>query len=168
MGLLFGVPGIESPELDRVVMQRADELNIPQHIRLMGFRRPIEPWMQAVDVLLVPAVREPSGRTLIEAMLLGTPVVATDDGGNREAIEDGVTGFLVRPDQPESFVSPVYSMLTHPEHRKRILEAARDRAQATYGVEKHVRELTTIYQRLARPRRSAFDKWRKPVRRTIS
>ena len=97
MGLLFGVPGVESPHLDRAVMQRAEELNIAKHIRLMGFRRPIEPWMQALDVLLVPAVREPFGRTLIEAMFLGTPVVATDDGGNREAIENDVTGFLVPP-----------------------------------------------------------------------
>ncbi|TGQ42032.1 glycosyltransferase [Mesorhizobium sp. M00.F.Ca.ET.216.01.1.1] len=158
MGLLFGVPGMETPQLDQMVMQRAEELNIGKHIRLMGFRHPIEPWMQAVDVLLVTAVREPFGRTLIEAMFLGTPVVATDDGGNREAIENGVTGFLVPPDRPECFVEPVYSMLTDAELRSRITAAASDRAFATYGVETHVGELTAIYQRLVRPRGYLRDK----------
>ena len=49
--------------------------------------------MSGTEILLVPAVREPFGRTLIEAMLLGTPVVATDSGGNREAIVDEMNGF---------------------------------------------------------------------------
>ena len=149
MGLLFGVPGVESPHLDRAVMQRAEELNIAEHIRLMGFRRPIEPWMQALDVLLVPAVREPFGRTLIEAMFLGTPVVATDDGGNREAIENDVTGFLVPPDQPESFVEPIHLLLTDLPLRQRIVEAARSEVFASHNVENHVNRLTAIYEEVA-------------------
>jgi glycosyltransferase involved in cell wall biosynthesis len=150
MGLLFGVPGIESPDLDRAVMQRAEELNIAKHIRLMGFRSPIEPWMQAVDVLLVPAVREPFGRTLIEAMFLGTPVVATDDGGNREAIKNDVTGFLVPPDLPESFVEPVHLLLTDLPLRQRIVEAARSEVFASHNIENHVNRLTAIYENLRR------------------
>ena len=81
--------------------------------------------MQALDVLLVPAVREPFGRTLIEAMFLGTPVVATDDGGNREAI--GGDRGLVPPDQPESFVETIHLLLTDLPLRQRIVEAARSR-----------------------------------------
>ena len=115
----------------------------------MGFRRPIEPWMQALDVLLVPAVREPFGRTLIEAMFLGTPVVATDDGGNREAIENDVTGFLVPPDQPESFVEPIHLLLTDLPLRQRIVEAARSEVFASHNVENHVNRLTAIYEDVA-------------------
>lgn len=150
MGLLFGVPGKEAPELDRLVLQRAKELGVADRIRLMGFRSPIEPWMQAVDALLVPAVREPFGRTLIEAMLLETPVIATDDGGNSEAIEDGVTGLLVPPDRPESFVEPIYSMLTDEELRNRIVATAADQASLIFGTDTHVREVSAIYQRLYR------------------
>lgn len=150
MGLLFGVPGKEAPHLDQAVLQRAEALGVADLIRLMGFRYPVEPWMQAVDVLLVPAIREPFGRTLIEAMFLGTPVVATDDGGNPEAIEHGVTGILVPPEQPEAFVEPVYRLLADMDHRVRLVEAARTRAYASYGVETHVARLTAIYEALLR------------------
>ncbi|WP_265518334.1 glycosyltransferase family 4 protein [Nitratireductor luteus] len=146
MGLLFGAPGTESPELGQAVTQRAEALGIGSRIRLMGFRSPVEPWMQAIDILLITAVREPFGRTLIEAMFLGTPVVATDDGGNPEAIEHGVTGLLVPPEAPERFVEPVHSLLTDRGYRSRITRAARECAYASYGVETHARELMAIYR----------------------
>ncbi|MCT7376916.1 glycosyltransferase family 4 protein [Chelativorans salis] len=145
VGLLFGAPGTDTPDLGRAVTQRAEALGIGERIRLMGFRTPAEPWMQAIDVLLIPAVREPFGRTVIEAMLLGTPVVATDDGGNPEAIEHGVTGLLVPPEEPERFVDPVHALLTDHDYRNRIADAARRRAFASYGVETHVRKVMAIY-----------------------
>jgi glycosyltransferase involved in cell wall biosynthesis len=155
MGLLFGVPGREAPNLDQAVLQRAQALGIGDHIRLMGYRQPVEPWMQAIDVLLVPAVREPFGRTLIEAMFLGTPVVATDDGGNPEAIEHGVNGILVRPETPDAFVEPIHRLITDLGYRCSLVEAAHSRACATYDVETHVARLTAIYQRLRRRADSA-------------
>ncbi|BCP53908.1 glycosyl transferase [Kaistia sp. 32K] len=150
MGLLFGVPGREAPRLGEAVLGRASALGIEGRIRLMGYRQPVEPWMQAMDILLVPAVREPFGRTLIEAMFLGTPVVATRDGGNPEAIEHDVNGILVPLEQPEAFVEPIFRLLTDPDHRRRIVETARARAHATYNVETHVARLTAIYQALCR------------------
>jgi glycosyltransferase involved in cell wall biosynthesis len=116
----------------------------------MGYRQPVEPWMQAIDVLLVPAVREPFGRTLIEAMFLGTPVVATDDGGNPEAIEHGVNGILVPAETPDAFVEPIYRLITDLGYRIRLVEAAHSGAYATYNVETHVARLTAIYQTLRR------------------
>jgi glycosyltransferase involved in cell wall biosynthesis len=151
MGLLFGVPGKEEPDLDKAVLCRAQERGIGDRIRLMGYRDPPEPWMQAIDVMLVPAVREPFGRTLVEAMFLGTPVVATDDGGNPEAIEHGVNGILVPPDEPGAFVAPVHRLLTDPVHRAEIVEAARTRAHADYDVDGHVAGLMAVYEKLRRP-----------------
>lgn len=148
MGLLFGVVGKEAPDLDGAVMRRAEALGIGDRVRLMGYRDPVEPWMRAVDVMLVPAVREPFGRTLIEAMFLGTPVVATNDGGNPEAIEHGVNGLLVPTDQAEAFVPPIHRLLTDAAYRARMVEAARSRAHADYDVEGHVHGLMAIYEKL--------------------
>src|SRR3546814_9556362 len=86
-GLLFG--GTLQPGLDKAVLERAARLGIADRIRLMGFRHPSAPWMAACDALLVTAVEEPFGRTLIEAMLLRTRVVAANSGGNPEAIRHG-------------------------------------------------------------------------------
>lgn len=154
MGLLFGAPNLREPKYDEKVRQRAEELGVGDAVRLMGFRQPIEPYIHAVDMLLVPAVREPFGRTLIEAMYLGTPVVATRDGGNPEAIEDGVNGVLVPPDRPESFVEPIYKLRNDPKFRESIVRAAEKRAHASYGVDVHVNKITDIYDRLLGGRKS--------------
>lgn len=148
MGLLFGSVGQESLDMDRRVMRRAAELGIADRIRLMGFQTPVDPWLSAVDVLLVPAVREPFGRTLIEAMFLGTPVIAVDDGGNSEAIDHGRTGILVPPGTPTAFVSPIHRLLTDSSFRDEITHNARRNAVASYGTATHVSRVLEIYRSL--------------------
>ena len=61
---------------------------------------------------MVPAIDEPFGRTLIEAMLIGTPVVATASGGNVEAIRDGRNGLLVPPEDAEALAIACRSLLS--------------------------------------------------------
>src|SRR3546814_15383639 len=79
IGLLFGSPLEDG--LDQAVIARAAELGVSDLIRMIGFRHPSEPWMAACDALLVPAVAEPFGRTLIEEMVLETSVIAANSGG---------------------------------------------------------------------------------------
>jgi glycosyltransferase involved in cell wall biosynthesis len=146
--VLFGRPAPGGPALDQAVLDRARELGIADRVHLMGFRQPVEPWLKAVDILAVPALNEPFGRTLIEAMLLGTPVVATRHGGNPEAITDGVNGFLVEPGDPVAFVDPVRRLLSDPELYQKISETAREMALHNYGTEKHVAAITDIYKLL--------------------
>ena len=151
--VLFGHPPPDGTHLDRATEERARALGVADRVHLMGFRRPVEPWMRAVDLLLVPALDEPFGRTLIEAMLLGTPVVATRHGGNPEAIESGVDGVLVDPHDPAGFAAPVLRLLDDGLEHMRIARNARARALARYGTEAHVEAIARIYDRLlAEPR----------------
>ncbi len=147
-GLLFGKSAPDGPQLEDAVRSRADELGIGDRIHLMGFRQPIEPYMCAVDALLVPALNEPFGRTLIEAMMLGTPVVATNHGGNREAIEDGRTGFLVEAENPNAFIAPVHHLMSDSDCWRHISEAARHWSLSSFGLAKHVEMITEIYENL--------------------
>lgn len=150
MGLLFGESAPGGPKLELAVMDRAAELGISESIKLMGFRRPIDRFMAGVDVKLVPAVSEPFGRTLIESMMLGTPVVATDHGGNPEAILHGKTGFLVAPEDSEAFVQPIHALLTDRELWERISADARRDALSRFSVESHVNSIVQIYDSLMR------------------
>lgn len=147
-GLVFG--GLEKggPPLDRDAEQLALKLGISDRIHLMGHRSPVAPYMSAIDALLVPAINEPFGRTLIEAMLLRTPVIATDHGGNREAITDGKNGFLVPSMQPECFVEPLSRLLTDRAEWQRISEFAEREARSKYGVAGHVAGITHLYHRM--------------------
>lgn len=147
VGLIFGVP-VEDATADRTAEAYARGLGIGDRIRFMGYQSPVDVWMSATDILLVPSVREPFGRTLIEAMLLGTPVVATTSGGNSEAIIDGVNGVLVPPDDPHAFVEPVYRLLSDPTQWTRIAESARDRALLRFSAATHVGSISDLYASL--------------------
>ena len=114
----------------------------------MGIQYPIEPWMAGLDVLVAPAVNEPFGRTLVEAMLCGTPVVAADDGGHREIIRHGETGLLVRPDDPAAFADAVASLLANPRLARAIVGEGKIEALAKYSVEAHVERIQAIYDSL--------------------
>jgi glycosyltransferase involved in cell wall biosynthesis len=67
--------------------------------------------MRHLDVLVLPAHRERSGTVLAEAMAVGTPVVATRIDGLPEVVQDGVTGLLVEPGDPEALATAVLRVL---------------------------------------------------------
>lgn len=147
-GLLFGGTLGPHSTLDSDCARAAAERGMDDVIHMMGFRSPIDRYMAGTDVKLVTALNEPFGRTLIESMHVGTPVVATRHGGNVEAIEDGVTGFLVEPENPAAFVQPVLKLLQDPACHDRVTAAARRDVASKYGRDIHVRAISAIYDRL--------------------
>lgn len=82
--------------------------------------------MRHLDVLVAPSRREPFGTVVAEAMAVGTPVVASAVDGLREVVEDGVTGRLVAPGDPEALAAAVLEVLAA---RDRMGAAARDSAR---------------------------------------
>lgn len=144
IGLIFGHE--EKPGQMAWLQQVIAECSAGDIIRIMGFRRPVETWLAGSDVLLVPAVAEPFGRTLIEAMLIGTPVVAAASGGNIEAIEHGRTGILAAPDQPSELAAALASLLLDPELAGRIAQRARREALLKFDTDTHVRGVEAVYR----------------------
>lgn len=144
VGLMFGEEF--EPGQQALIEQRIRQLGLEDHVRLMGFRRPIEPWLAGSDLLVVPAVDEPFGRTLIEAMLLGTPVIAAASGGNLEAIRDAKTGILAPPDQPIEFAAKIARLMLDPARMRSIAVQAQAEASEKFSVDRHVQEITAIYR----------------------
>ena len=73
----------------------ADNLKISHHVTFTGFRRDVMKILHASDICVVPSLREGFSLTLLEAMSSEKPIVATDVGGNGEAIENGISGIIV-------------------------------------------------------------------------
>ncbi|TJV39090.1 MAG: glycosyltransferase family 4 protein [Mesorhizobium sp.] len=145
VGCVFGNSPAGSHDLEFAARALCAERGLDRIVRFMGFRSPIEPFLAATDVLVVPAIGEPFGRTLIEAMFLGTPVVATDHGGNPEAIENGRTGFLVAPEDTKAFMEPLRRLLSDPSLWARISQAARKQACFSYSTQQHVEKVMEVY-----------------------
>lgn len=116
--------------------------------RLMGPRYPIEPYIAGFDVLVAPAVAEGLGRTLVEAMMVGTPVVAGKDGGHCEVIEHEKTGFLTDPDNSKAFAENVCTVLAEPANTQRMAEAAVASVRERFSVEKHVTQIEAVYEQV--------------------
>ena len=155
-GLMFGVP---REPWGGEVRARIEAEGLGGRIRIAGFRHPPEPMLAGADVLIAPAINEGYGRTLVEAMQVGTPVIASAHGGHLDVLEDGVTGFLVPPGDHAAFAAAVLRLLGDDSEHARIAAAATARARSAYSVSAHVAAITRAYDDLlgrdARRRRPA-------------
>jgi glycosyltransferase involved in cell wall biosynthesis len=152
VGCVFGISPAGRIDLEPAMRARAVSLGLGETVHFMGFRSPIEPYLAATDILLVPAMGEPFGRTLIEAMFLGTPVVATRHGGNPEAIQNDRTGFLVEPENAKAFVEPIARLLADPGTWMRISRTAAIHVHSAFSSAHHAEQVERVYDRALRKR----------------
>jgi L-malate glycosyltransferase len=111
--------------LGRLVAQ----LGLQDRVRFLGPREDVPTVLAALDVLLMPSWEEPFGLVMVEAMAVGTPVVATSVGGPPEVIADGVSGRLAPPDRPDLWAAAITDLLADARGRDRMAETARDAAR---------------------------------------
>jgi glycosyltransferase involved in cell wall biosynthesis len=88
---------------------------------------------------------EPFGRVILEAMLLGKPVIGAAAGGVPELITDGETGFLVPPGDADALADRLTILLCDEALRRAIGERARAWARTRFSLARHVAEMTDLY-----------------------
>ena len=104
---------------------------------------------RAAAVVAVPSVwPEPLSRVLLEAMRFGRAVVATRVGGSPELVEDGVTGLLVPPRDPDALAGAVVALLRDPARCARLGAAAANRTVTELDEGRLVTELLDAYERV--------------------
>lgn len=145
----FVVVGDERRWTFKELQKQAISLGLENQVYFLGFRVPIEPILASLDVLIAPGVDDAFGRTLVEAMLVGTPVMAADSGGHREIIQNGRTGFLVPPEDPGAFASAAVDLLKGSETWHDVSDTARCFSQDHFSIRAHVDEMVSLYSKLA-------------------
>jgi glycosyltransferase involved in cell wall biosynthesis len=129
---------------------RAAEAGLDGRLLFMGFRHPVEDWMAGCDAVLAPSVWEAFGRTPVEAMLAGVPVVAAAAAGHAEMIRDGENGLLVPRDDAQAMAVAVAGLLNDPEATSAMTARARAWAEETFSPARHVQEMVALYAELGR------------------
>jgi glycosyltransferase involved in cell wall biosynthesis len=148
----FVMFGRDADHTVRDVQQRALDMGIHWATALPGFRQPVEANIACLDLLLAPAPREPFGRALVEAIILGTPVVATRGAGHSEIIGAWGGGLLTNHDDTPQMVAQLCSdVLATPDHY-RLPEARRIEIAASLSPRAHAERILGIYSRATRPR----------------
>jgi len=107
---------------------RVAELGLTQAVIMAGLQSNIPEWMQAMDVFVHAADREPFGIVIIEAMALGKPVIAGNAGGPTEIITHGVHGLLTPFGDADALAAAVLRYLNDSGLAHRLGQAARERA----------------------------------------
>ena len=100
----------------------------------------------AADVFVLPSLAEGLSNSLLEAMASGLAVLASRVGGNAEAVIDGTTGFLFRPDSVEEIQAQTLKFLEHPRLAEEMGRAARKRVEEFYSIDKTAARYETIYR----------------------
>jgi glycosyltransferase involved in cell wall biosynthesis len=101
--------------------------------------------MATLDLLVFSSLSEGVPYSLLEAMSLGVPVVATAVGGLSEIIEDGVTGLLVQPKDPEALAQACLALLNNPWRRQQMATASRQRCASHFSDLRMAEAIRRIY-----------------------
>jgi N,N'-diacetylbacillosaminyl-diphospho-undecaprenol alpha-1,3-N-acetylgalactosaminyltransferase len=113
-----------------------------------GWQNDVIPWLAITDVFVLPSYREGTPVTVLEAMAMGLPVVATDVAGCREAVVSGETGFLVPPRNVDELVGAIRKLVEDPALRRRMGQAGRARVVQHFAVERIVEQYLDLYVEL--------------------
>lgn len=139
--LVVGEPGPE----ERPVRELAARLGVEHVVTLAGERADVADLIAAADVLAHPSSREALGLVIVEAMALGTPVVATAVGGVPTVVTDGETGLLVPPGDAAALAAAIERLLDDEALRHRLATAARAVYEQRFTVDRMVDAYASLY-----------------------
>ena len=123
------------------------EHGLERHVILTGARRDVPACLDAMDIVIHSSTRpEPFGRVLIEAMALGKPMIAPDEGGPREIVVDGETGIRVRPRDADALAAAITRLVENRDERERMGRAGRARIESVFDIRHHVRAIESVFE----------------------
>jgi len=127
---------------------QAEDLGIAKNTIFVGWVDNIHPYLHLMDVLVSSSVSEGFGYAVLEAMACGKPVVATCVSEMPNIIDDGETGVLTPPTDPDALARAVARLLGDSGLRDRIGRAAQHKATAFFSLEQEAERHVEIYRRV--------------------
>jgi glycosyltransferase involved in cell wall biosynthesis len=141
--LLVGA-GPERDELSRM----AAEWGLTEKVLFTDGKGDVAHYLGLMDVACLSSLTEGFSNAILEYMAAGLPVVATDVGGNREAVEHGVSGFILTSREASEFADYIDKLLSSEELRRTMGANARRRCVATFSIDSHMQRLQAYYEGL--------------------
>lgn len=142
----------DGPERQRL-LYTIDDLNLGEHVQLLGKQTPeqIRVHLQRADAFLLSSLSEGISNAALEAMACGVPVVSTDCGGMKEAIRDGIDGFVVPVRDPEAMAQALSRLVDDLDLRRTMGLASRERILEQFTLAQQVEQFKTMYFSLTKP-----------------
>jgi glycosyltransferase involved in cell wall biosynthesis len=145
----FSIAGeVLEPEYFAELQMLIRDLNLADRFHFAGGVTDLREYLSGADVFVLPSRSEGFSNSIIEAMAAALPVVATDVGGNAEAVRDGVSGYIVPPEDPRALAEAIMGLLLDPNQTRRMGEAGREIAAANFTTEAMMLRTVGAYERL--------------------
>lgn len=130
-----------------LLREKAAALGLTNRVHFAGHISDMREIYAAADMLLLTSRYEGTPLTVLEAMAMRVPVVASRLDGIAEVLTDGTDGFLVPRDDTEAFADRVLALLADESLRARITDAARHKVETTYSAATMTAQVEAIYTR---------------------
>lgn len=124
----------------------ASELHVEKHVDFLGFRKDVGPLIALSDIGISASRQEGLGLNIAEEMSSGLPVVATEDRGHKELIDEGKNGFIFKQGDRKAFVEQAVRLAKDPEMRTQFGESAKEKMQR-FTLENTLKEMACIYEK---------------------
>jgi len=118
--------------------QLGEELDLAGKVFFSDERGDVPDYLARLSIGCLPSLSEGFPNSVLEYMAAGLPVVATDAGGTAEAVEHGVTGYLVRNPDPSAFAEPVIQLLKDEAKRRAMGQRSLERCRNHFSLERSV------------------------------
>lgn len=134
------------------LQDQARKLGIAGRVEWLGLRDDIPELLAGMSVVAAPSLTEAFALSLVEAMSMGKPCVASSVGGIREILVDRENGLLVEPGNPGALADRFAWLLEHPDEARQIGEAAARTARERFDARTMTERLTRLYTECVRER----------------
>lgn len=149
--LIAGRRGNVSEEIEALTKER----RLGDRVRLLGHRDDLPEILAAADLFVFPSLYEGLGGSVIEAMALGVPIVASDLEALREVVEPERNAVLVPPASPLELASAIEALLDDPGRRFRFGQRSRAIFEERFTIERCARRMAALYRRVVAHRAGA-------------
>lgn len=115
---------------DGKIEKKADAMGLRGSVSFLGWRNDICDLLCASDIYAASSIREGYGVNLVEAAVCGLPIVASDNRGHREIIDNGLNGFLVPHNDPSKFAETVKTLIDNAVLREQIIRRMNEKVKS--------------------------------------
>lgn len=131
--------------LKKELEQETKSLHLNQNVRFLGWRRDVPDLIATMDLFLITSEWEPFGIVLLEAMIMGVPIVGFDVGGVSEVVKNGETGLLIKQRDPTLLAKEVVGLLEDDEGRILMSQKCRERVHAYFDMKMISKRVEDLY-----------------------
>ena len=145
----FSIAGaILEPQYFAELQVLVRDLDLTERFHFAGGISDLHTHLAGSDIFVLPSRSEGFSNAIVEAMATSLPVVATNVGGNAEAVDHGVTGFIIPPEDPHALAAATSHLLSNPTLAAQMGAAGRQRALDLFTTDAMMHRVTETYTRL--------------------